>query len=277
MIDTEQERIKAICRVAHINDISDLSDGYHTFKQLYHQRAILFATIINQNKDKAWKSYRHSDGKYCFDSNGAWFIVGIDTPEGSYTYHYSKEYWDYFECTELECGKEWDGHTEKDVTRLLSLKQELCADVISRQAVIDAIDAWVKSMHILVTLPANDVTPLFDSVHKLPPVAPAEKVIINVEKSLSEPAVTYKGNLNYAEDGFVNKYCRKDIRKIDNSSEKSNKWIDIEVIEKIRSEIESKTHSDYTGHNEYEMIVSDGYEGALKIIDKYISSTGDKT
>jgi hypothetical protein len=105
-------------------DAGEISDGYHTFNQLYHQRAILFATIVNQNKDIAWKSYKHSDGKYCFDSNGEWFIVGIDTSEGSYTYHYSKEYWNYFKCKELDCGKEWDGHTEEDVTRLLSLEQE---------------------------------------------------------------------------------------------------------------------------------------------------------
>lgn len=102
-------------------DMGEISDGYHTFNELYYQRAVLFATIVNLNKDKAWKSFKHSDGKYCFDSNGDWFIVGIDTPEGSYTYHYSKEYLNMFNCKELECGKEWDGHTEKDVTRLLSL------------------------------------------------------------------------------------------------------------------------------------------------------------
>lgn len=102
-------------------DMGEVSDGYHTFNQLYHQRAILFATIVNQNKDRAWKSYKHEDGKYCFDKDGEWFIVGIDTPLGSYTYHYSKEYWDYFDCEELECGKLWDGHTEEDVIRLLSL------------------------------------------------------------------------------------------------------------------------------------------------------------
>ena len=105
-------------------DMGEVSDGYHTFNQLYHQRAILFATIVNQNKDKSWKSFKHFDGKYCFDSNGKWFIVGIDTPQGSYTYHYAKEYWDMFDCEELECGKEWDGHTEEDVTRLLSLQNE---------------------------------------------------------------------------------------------------------------------------------------------------------
>lgn len=122
MTDTETKQIEAICEVAHIKDIGDLSDGYHTFNQLYHQRAVLFATIVNQNKDISWKSFKHSDGKYCFDSNSEWFIVGIDTPEGSYTYHYKKSYWDMFKCQELECGKKWDGHTEEDVTRLLSLE-----------------------------------------------------------------------------------------------------------------------------------------------------------
>ena len=43
------------------------------------------------NKDISWKSKRHSDGKKCFDSDN-WFVVGIDTPEGSYTYHYEMKY-----------------------------------------------------------------------------------------------------------------------------------------------------------------------------------------
>ena len=99
--------------------IDDLSDGFHTFRQLYYQRMMLFAAIVKQNKDKAWKSLRHEDGELCF--GGGWFIVGIDTPEGSYTYHYEDKYFSLFDCEELEHGKHWDGHTEKDVTRLLSL------------------------------------------------------------------------------------------------------------------------------------------------------------
>lgn len=99
--------------------IDDLSDGFHTFRQLYYQRMMLFAIIVKQNREKAWKSLRHEDGELCF--GGGWFIVGIDTPEGSYTYHYEDNYWSLFDCAELERGKHWDGHTEKDVTRLLSL------------------------------------------------------------------------------------------------------------------------------------------------------------
>lgn len=126
-------------------DMWEVSDGYHTFNQLYHQRAVLFATIVNQNKDKAWKSFKHFDGKYCFDSNGEWFIVGVDTPQGSYTYHYEKKYWDMFDCKELQCGKEWDGHTDEDVTRLLSLEQKPCEDYINRADVFE----FLKGFEIL--------------------------------------------------------------------------------------------------------------------------------
>ena len=119
MTDTEIKRRKAICEAAHVDEIDDVSDGFHTFRQLYYQRMMLFTAIVKQNKDKAWKSLRHEDGGLCF--GGGWFIVGVDTPEGSYTYHYEANYYNLFDCKELERGKRWDGHTEKDVTRLLSL------------------------------------------------------------------------------------------------------------------------------------------------------------
>ena len=143
MTDTEKERINAICEVAGVAEIDDLSDGFHTFRQLYYQRMMLFATIVKQNKDKAWKSLRHEDGELCF--GGGWFIVGIDTPKGSYTYHYENKYFDLFDCEILDYGKHWDGHTEKDVTRLLSLPDvpdTNVGDLISRQAAIDAIEKY---------------------------------------------------------------------------------------------------------------------------------------
>lgn len=99
--------------------IGELSDGYHTFNGLYYQRMMLFAALVKTYKNRAWKSRRHSDGEPCF--GGGWFIVGIDTPQGGFTYHYEDEYFDLFDCVELQNGKEWDGHTEDDVTRLLTL------------------------------------------------------------------------------------------------------------------------------------------------------------
>jgi len=100
--------------------IGDLSDGYHTFNELYHHRAVLFSVICNQNKDKAWKSKLHADGTM-FDG---YFIVGIDTPKGTYTYHYRMKYWDLFDVKELERAPEWDGHKPEDVDRLLSLAEK---------------------------------------------------------------------------------------------------------------------------------------------------------
>ncbi len=99
--------------------IGDLSDGYHTFNGLYYQRMVLFAALVRAYKDRAWKSWKHEDGEPCF--GGGWFIVGIDTPDGSYTYHYEEKDWPIFDCEELPVAKHWDGHTEEDVTRLYSL------------------------------------------------------------------------------------------------------------------------------------------------------------
>lgn len=117
--------------VRHVPEggIGEMSDGYHTFNGLYYQRMVLFAALVKAHKDRAWKSLRHEDGELCF--GGGWFIVGIDTPEGSYTYHYEDKDWGLFDCVELPVAKHWDGHTEEDVTRLLSLDVRpvvLCRD-----------------------------------------------------------------------------------------------------------------------------------------------------
>ena len=99
--------------------IGDLSDGYHTFNDLYFQRCMLFEQIVHDHKDRAWKTKFHEDGEPCF--GGGWFLVTIDTPNGAYGYHYEDKYWDLFDCEELPRAKHWDGYTEKDVDRLLSL------------------------------------------------------------------------------------------------------------------------------------------------------------
>ncbi len=86
----------------------ETSDGYHTFNELYHHRAVLFSVIVKAFPDRAWKARKHHDGSM-YDGM---FIVGIETPDGQATYHYDIEpYWDMFQCKELEYAPEWDGHT----------------------------------------------------------------------------------------------------------------------------------------------------------------------
>ena len=80
-----------------------ISDTYHTFDGLYFQRCILFAFICNQNKEISWKSKKHSDGSMYEN----YFIVGIDTPKGSYTYHYHIDFWNYFKVKEMYFTDSW--------------------------------------------------------------------------------------------------------------------------------------------------------------------------
>ena len=98
-------------------DMGEVSDGDHTFNELYMHRTTLFNIILCQNKDKAWKSKLHDDGTM-FDD---YFIAGITTPEGEYTYHQHMDYWDKFDVEERERAPEWDGHKPGDITRLYSL------------------------------------------------------------------------------------------------------------------------------------------------------------
>ena len=99
--------------------IGDLSDGYHTFNELYHHRAILFSVICNLMPDRAWKSKLHDTG----DMFDGMFIVGIETPDGQATYHYDvNPYWDMFKVKELEKAPKWDGHTSTDaINRIVNL------------------------------------------------------------------------------------------------------------------------------------------------------------
>lgn len=99
--------------------IGNVSDGYHTFNELYHHRAILFSVICNQNKELAWKSKSHDDGTMFADM----FIVGIQTPQGQATYHYNTNpYWNMFKIKTLDFAPKWDGHTsEQAIERILSL------------------------------------------------------------------------------------------------------------------------------------------------------------
>lgn len=104
--------------ISNVDNKGEISDGSHTFDELYYHRMVLFSIICNQNKYEAWKSRTHDDGTM-FDD---YFIVGITTKEGDYSYHYHKDHWDKFNVRELLNAPPWDGHEPKDIVRLFSLK-----------------------------------------------------------------------------------------------------------------------------------------------------------
>ena len=104
-------------------DMGEVSDGYHTFNELYHHRAVLFSLICNSMPNISWKSKFHDTG----DMYEGMFIVGIETPEGQATYHYDIDpYWDMFKVKELDRAPKWDGHTpDIAIDRLLRMSMSI--------------------------------------------------------------------------------------------------------------------------------------------------------
>ena len=99
-------------------DMGEVSDGYHTFNELYYYRMLYNAAFFNL-LPKAWvhKSKRHHTGEECF--GGGWFIVMANLPTGQISNHYELKDWDLFKIPEKEFADEWDGHTPQEAAERL--------------------------------------------------------------------------------------------------------------------------------------------------------------
>lgn len=87
---------------------SDISDGYHTFDELYDHRVLLFIYIIRQSPLKAvWK----------YDEGFAgWFCLYYETPAGQISYHVPLKYLGLIkDIVKQDQNYKWDGHTSNDV------------------------------------------------------------------------------------------------------------------------------------------------------------------
>ena len=119
VVNTIQDTYPKLAETIRSNKGS-VSDGYHTFDELYHHRAILFSVICNLHPELAWKSKQHDDPN--FPMYDGMFICGIDTPMGQATYHYDLDpYWDIFNVKELERAPKYDGHTPEDAINRIKL------------------------------------------------------------------------------------------------------------------------------------------------------------
>ncbi|MEO7046581.1 MAG: hypothetical protein ABI091_14820 [Ferruginibacter sp.] len=133
METTIEDLINAFIRMSKA-DTNKISDGYHTFEQLYDFRKVYNAALFNEwanseinNEDGSWgnkynvhKSKKHSDGELCF--GGGWFIVVAVLPSGQISNHYEEKDWDLFKIPEEEKALfEFDGHTSEDVLLRLSI------------------------------------------------------------------------------------------------------------------------------------------------------------
>ncbi len=86
-----------------------VSDGYHTFDELYEHRCILFLALLRAHPQLSWCSKLHEDGTM-FEG---WFEAGMDLPTGQVTYHFPERLWPLAAaCSRaLPRAPKWDGHT----------------------------------------------------------------------------------------------------------------------------------------------------------------------
>lgn len=115
------DSLNTIIKTTGINT-DRISDGYHTFGELYEHRIRLYMALCKLLDDTGfadvWMSKTHSDGS----NYEGWFVLGIHAIEGrQISYHLPIKYWD--ECLEFALDQEtappFDGHTSNDVLERL--------------------------------------------------------------------------------------------------------------------------------------------------------------
>jgi hypothetical protein len=100
-------------------DPSEISDGYHTFDELYEHRHHLFLLLMQCTKYRGWFSRVNDDDSLI----EGWFIAGIELPTGPITYYLPDRLLEAAMatgCDELDKAPPWDGHTPEDVLKRIS-------------------------------------------------------------------------------------------------------------------------------------------------------------
>ena len=104
--------------------VKKISDGHHTFEDLYKNTLILFCTLCISNPDISWKEKKHlnEENNPMFKGD---FIAGINTPEVIATYHFKLEFWDLFQIPEIEKASKYDNYDNATVLkRIYSLSKK---------------------------------------------------------------------------------------------------------------------------------------------------------
>lgn len=119
----QHEEINQLIKTSGV-DTNLISDGYHTFGELYEHRIDLYVTLCRvlswEHNNLVWKTKVHSDGSVW----DGWFLLGINKVMGNQlTYHLPMSKWEECAFAEtLEKAPNFDGHTSQDVlSRLKSI------------------------------------------------------------------------------------------------------------------------------------------------------------
>lgn len=91
-----------------------ISDGHHTFDELYSHRNYLFMVLAKLVGSQAWRSKFYSDGSPVQEG---WFLIGVfPNPGAQISYHMPMVMWEeYSFVQEHTKAPDFDGHTHVDV------------------------------------------------------------------------------------------------------------------------------------------------------------------
>jgi hypothetical protein len=93
-------------------DTNFVSDGYHTFGELYEHRFELFIALMLSHPEISFRARLNSDG----NQYPGWFVAGMNLPNGQISYHLPEAHWMRLgSLTTFERSPGYDGHTSLDV------------------------------------------------------------------------------------------------------------------------------------------------------------------
>ena len=101
-----------------VDDLTKVSDGYHTIEELYEHRNLLYLLYVISQIGNYDDIYYKED-----ENTPGWFILYIEITEGQISYHLPNKYLRIVKghkgIRNAPGDYKWDGHTSKDVLRIL--------------------------------------------------------------------------------------------------------------------------------------------------------------
>lgn len=132
VVATVDGKVSVDCVETHaVTDIAQVTDGYHSFDELYQHRHALFIALcceLRISGTNVWYSHTHHDGS----GYPGWVLVGADLRTGldangdvtQISYHLPATYIPHLDAAGVTFASRapyWDGHTSHDVIdRLLA-------------------------------------------------------------------------------------------------------------------------------------------------------------
>lgn len=115
--------------ISELEDRGDISDGYHTFEELYQHRHLLYLSLCIKYREYCYYTFTNADGSSWED----WFLLVLNHPKiKQISYHLPIELVDFCTIVNIEFRNkcdDYDGYTSNDVLDRLEdlVAIELCA------------------------------------------------------------------------------------------------------------------------------------------------------